>query len=492
MAQTPLLERPTSLKVLGAAFIAIVMFFLWITYAFFTKAFVDYDTVTLRTDTAGVNLPQNADIKLRGMIVGEVRSVTTDGDGVKLELGMNPKLIKDVPRGVSAQLVPKTLFGEKYVALIPPAGAGTNGPSLQAGDTITKADVPIEVETLLNDLYPLLEAVDPADLSYTLTAVSSALEGRGTELGQTLVTLNSYLRKINPDVPQLITDVTKLGTVADGYADAMPDLGRLLRNTVVTGNTIVAKKAQLAAFFDEGTDLSDTLTAFTKESGDDLVQLAGDTRPVLEMVSDYSVTFPCFLKSMSTLIPRLDSAYRDGMLHINVELIKQPNAYSYNNDDPSDPDNENVQVTQSKLDAASREPGATSASGITGRNAASPSCIDLNEINKGRAQQEALSSQKHPFKIPADVYRLVGVKRAHSKFGSSGPDGDFAKNRPAASSLDLQSLVQPSIGATDSPGERAQLDVLIASMTGTQASDVPDIGSLLVGPMLRGTEVTPR
>ena len=33
---------------------------------------------------------------------------------------MNPKLIKDVPQEVTAQLIPKTLFGEKYVALIPP------------------------------------------------------------------------------------------------------------------------------------------------------------------------------------------------------------------------------------------------------------------------------------------------------------------------------------------------------------------------------------
>jgi virulence factor Mce-like protein len=181
MARTPLLERSASLKMLGAAFIALILFIVWVSYAFFTKAFVDYDAVTLKTDTTGVNLPQNADIKLRGMIVGEVRKVEPDGDGVKLLLAMNPKLIKDVPKGVTAQLIPKTLFGEKYVALIPPAN--DDGESLRAGDTITKADVPIEVETLLNDLYPLLDAVDPANLSYTLSAVSSALEGRGKQLG---------------------------------------------------------------------------------------------------------------------------------------------------------------------------------------------------------------------------------------------------------------------------------------------------------------------
>jgi phospholipid/cholesterol/gamma-HCH transport system substrate-binding protein len=480
MARTPLLERGVSLKILGACFVALAIFFLWITYAFFTKAFVNYDNVTLTTDTTGVNLPQNADVKLRGMIVGEVRKVEPDGDGVKLVLGMNPKLIQNVPKNVTAQLVPKTLFGEKYVALIPPAG-GDDGQTLQAGDTITKANVPIEVETLLNDLYPLLDAVDPANLSYTLSAVSSALDGRGTQLGETLVTLNSYLKKTNPDVPQLITDLTKLGTVSDGYAAALPELGRLLRNTVVTGNTIVAKKAQLAAFFDEGTRLSDTLTAFTKDNGDDLVRLAKEGRPVLEMVGDYSTTFPCFLKSMSQLIPRLDSAFRDGMLHINVELIEQPNAYS--------PD-ENTSVSKADLDRASSGPAAKNGGDINANNAATPSCLDLNEINKGRAQQEAISSQDHPFKVPADVYKLVGVKRAHSKFGSVGADGDFAKNRPAASSLELEDLVQPSGVGIDSASERAELNVFLGSALGMSPDSVPDIGSLLISPVMRGAAVS--
>jgi phospholipid/cholesterol/gamma-HCH transport system substrate-binding protein len=480
MARTPVLERAGSLKILGAAFVALVIFFLWVTYAFFTKAFVDYDDVTLTTDTTGVNLPRNADVKLRGMIVGEVRRVEPDGDGVKLTLGMNPKLIGDVPKDVTAQLVPKTLFGEKYVALIPPGEAADSGEVLQAGDTITKANVPIEVETLLNDLYPLLEAVDPASLSYTLSAVSTALDGRGTELGETLVTLNSYLKKVNPDVPQLVTDLTKLGEVSDVYAAALPDLGRVLRNTVVTGNTLVAKKAQLAAFFDEATRLSDTLTTFTRDNGDNLKQLARESRPVLEMVGDYSVSFPCFLKSMSQIIPRLDSAFRGGTLHIDVELIEQPDAYK---------STENVEVSQADLDRARRGPAARTGKDVNAANAAAPTCLDLDEINKGRAQQEKFSSQANPFTVPADVYKLVGVESAHAKFGS---ESDFAQNRAAANSVELEDLVQPSAAGVDSADERDELNVFLGASLGMSPTDVPDIGSLMISPVMRGAAVSPR
>ena len=473
MARTPLLERSGSLKVLGAAFLALMLFFLWITWAFFTKAFVNYDAVTLKTDTTGVNLPQNADIKLRGMIVGEVRKVEPDGDGVKLLLAINPKFIKDIPKGVTAQLIPKTLFGEKYVALIPPAH--DDGESLQAGDTITKADVPIEVETLLNDLYPLLDAVDPANLSYTLSAVSTALEGRGKQLGDTLVQANSYLKKTNPDIPQLIDDLTKLGTVSDSYAAAMPDLGRLLRNTVVTGNTVVAKKSQLTAFFDEGTALANTLTTFTKDNGDNIKALNKLSRPILQTVGEYSTTFPCFLASMHTIIPRLDSAYRNGMLHINIELIAQPDAYDKN---------ENLSVSQKTFDDASSGAPAKSGQDIRADNAAAPTCLDLNQINKGKAQEKKYSSQAHPFRIPAAVYKLVGIKKPHAKFGSAS---DY--NRAAAASVALQDLVQPSVTGVDSASERAELNVLLGGTLGMQPSSVPDIGSLLISPVLRGTAV---
>ncbi len=329
---------------------------------------------------------------------------------------------------------------------------------------------------MLNDLYPLLDAVDPANLSYTLSAVATALDGRGKELGETLVQANSYLQKVNPDVPQLIDDLTKLGTVSDGYANAMPDLGRLLRNTVVTGNTIVAKKAQLTAFFDEATALSNTLTTFTKDNGDNIKTLSKISRPILETVGEYSTTFPCFLGALHTLIPRLDSAYRDGRLHINIEIIAQPDAYDAN---------ENLSATQKTFDDASRGAPAKNGKDIRADNAAAPSCIDLNEINKGKSHEKAISSQAHPFKIPADVYKLVGIKKPHAKFGSAA---DYA-NRSAASSVSLEDLVQPSITGVDSAANAAELNVLLGGTLGMQPSSVPDIGSLLISPVLRGSAV---
>ncbi len=467
MARTPVLERSLSLKVLGAAFIAMLIFFVWLTNAFFTKAFVSSVPVTLTTSTTGLNLPQNADVKLRGMIVGEVRKVEQDGEGVKLTMAMDPKLIKDVPKGVTAQLIPKTLFGEKYVSLIPPEN-DVSGATLKAGDVITKAEVPIEVETLLNDLYPLLTAVDPVNLNYTLSALATALEGRGEKLGETLVTINDYLQETNPDLPLLIDDLKNFGTVADGYAAAIPDLARLLRNSVTTGNTVLSKKSQFTAFYQEGANLADTLTAFTKDNGENLVTLAKEGRPILEVAARYTSTFPCFLGALRKIIPMVDSTYRENMLHITTELIppqNQPDAYN---------ESEHAQVP-------SRETFKTNP-------ATQPTCLELDNIVKG-INKYGQNTEAGPYPGPdPEVFRLVGIDHSHN--GMFGDDSDY--NRAAVSSTDLVNLVSPSLEGVDSANERAQLNALLAGVLGLRSSDIPDLGSLLVGPMLRGTQVSIR
>lgn len=442
MPRTPVLERPSSLRVLGIGFVALLVFFVWLTYAFFEKKFVDSVPVTMKASNVGLSLGRDADVKLRGMIVGQVREVETDGDGVTMKIAMDPDAIDSVPADVSARIVPKTLFGEKYVQLVAPEQVGDE--VLQAGDVIERAEVPIEVETLLNNLYPLLEAVSPEDLGHTLSALSTALEGRGERLGDMLVDLDAYLQEINPEVPQLIDDVEKLGTVADTYAAAMPDLGRLLSNAVVTGDTIVAKRSQLAAFFQEGDQLSGRLDALLRANEDNLVDLPALSREALEITAEYSRAFPCFLEGMANIIPKLDDVYRDHTVHIKLELLPltgQPTGYEKG---------ERAALTRKSLESPLTD----------------PTCLDL---------PNPPYDQENPFPGgSAELYELVGLEGDHNKFRA--PAGGLGE------------AVQPSV-VTDGPAERAALDTLLQARLGLEKADVPDVGGLLLSPIVRGAEV---
>lgn len=454
MPATPFLEKKTSIRGLGVAFIAVLLFFLWITYAVFTQKFIASVPVTLTTSNTGLAFPSNADIKLKGMIVGEVRDVKPTATGVKIYIAMQPEAMKLIPRDVTAQIVPKTLFGEKYISLIPAANRSPE--MLQAGDNISQAVVPIEVETLLNNLYPLLEAVQPAELSSTLTAVSTALSGRGEKFGTSLVALNNYLEKVNPDVPQLINDLTTLGKVSDGYAAALPELGRLLKNTVVTGDTIVAKRAQLQAFFQEGTKLANSTSNLVDKNGDNIVALAREGRPVVELLSKFSPTFPCTFKGLTRVVPRLDSIFRGGTVHIDLEL--EPLS-------PSEPPGY----------AANESATIPSKSQFDDPNNASflaPSCHTLPAPPYSQANPTPLP--------PFEVFKLLGFKNDHGKLS----------NRTAVANDTLIDMVQPSADGVGTVNERNDLKSLLAASSGVSAADISDMASLMIGPMFRDAKVS--
>lgn len=315
-------------KTLGVVFIALLMLGVWLTYATFTKKFTDYDELTLRTSTIGLQLPNRADVKIRGVIVGEVLDAEPgNADGAVLTLGIFRDKLDLIPANVTGSIVPKTLFGEKYVSLVVP-DAGPAG-VMQAGATIDRTEVSTELEAVLNDLYPLLRTVRPADLNTTLTAIATALEGRGELLGQNLEVLDSYLQRLNPQIPALLEDLKLTAQVSTTYAEILPEVARILDNTVTTTGTLEEREAQLTATLRDITSFSDTARAFLDANADRLRRAGELSTPILRLVARYSSTFPCMSAAIVKVQGRLADAFRGYELHIVLETLKdQPRKYT--------------------------------------------------------------------------------------------------------------------------------------------------------------------
>lgn len=316
------------IRTLGVIFIAMLLAGVWLVSAVFNQKFTDYDKVTLKTDASGLQLPDRADVKIRGVIIGQVTKMDAEpnGGGATLTLGIYPDKMGAIPKNVTAAIFPKTLFGEKYVELNIPESPSPQ--HLVAGDKIGPTQLPIELEKVLNDIYPLLTAIQPDQLNYTLSALANALDGRGEKLGNTLTTLDDYLTKFNPQVPSLVEDLKNLATVSDTYADVTPQLAQTLRNTVKTGNTFVSQKAALTELLRQTSSFSDTAKSFLDANGQNITELAKVSAPQLAVLNEYSSEFPCLFEGLAGQVPLLASAFRGYMLHINlITLPAQPRGY---------------------------------------------------------------------------------------------------------------------------------------------------------------------
>ena len=124
-----------------------------------------------------------------------------------------------------ARILPKTLFGEKYVDLVI-AGATRRPSSLQSGSVIHAG--PLADRGRAADV---LRQADPgAATRSTRRAVGravehrEALQGRGEELGQNLVLIDTYFAGLNQDLPNIQHDISGLADLAEQLRQAAPDL----------------------------------------------------------------------------------------------------------------------------------------------------------------------------------------------------------------------------------------------------------------------------
>ncbi|MER6383499.1 MCE family protein [Streptomyces sp. NPDC001250] len=315
------------LRLYGIVFLAVLALLLSLAVAVYQQAFTTVVPITLEADALGNQLDPRADVKLRGLLVGEVREVHADGTKATLDIALKPRYVPYIPSDVHARLLPKTLFGEKYVDLVPPPRSSAR--PVHAGDVITqdRTKAGIEVQQLLNDLLPLLRAVRPGQLDATLSAFATALEGRGDRIGDNLTRVEGYLRRLNPHMPSLQEDISRFADVAEVYGDAAPDLMRILRNTVTTSRTIVEKKDQLATALRSTAAVADTAHGFLSENGDRLITLGRVSRPTLELFARYSPEYPCLFQGLARQEKASEDAFRGGEMRITLEVVRPQGAY---------------------------------------------------------------------------------------------------------------------------------------------------------------------
>jgi phospholipid/cholesterol/gamma-HCH transport system substrate-binding protein len=263
----------------------------------YQQVFTPAVPATVIAERAGLLMYRGADVTLYGVNVGQVTSIAPAGGQARLSIALDPSQVAHIPANVQASIVEPTVFGPKYLDLVIPAHPTAQ--RVQPGQLIEPTAAATEVNTVFASLVSLLDSVHPAKLSATLGAISTALHGRGAQLGNFIAELNSYLREFNPSLPALSTDLTVAPKVLRTYSDATPGLVRTLDNLRVTSGTLVGRQAQFDAFLLDLSGFSGNARRFLASNERGLTATLATLAPTTALLARYSPEFGCLLASVN-------------------------------------------------------------------------------------------------------------------------------------------------------------------------------------------------
>ena len=225
----------------------------------------DYQ-LTATFDAAGQGLLAQSDVKVHGFLVGRVKSIKLrDGRAtVRMDIKHNQK----IPTDSQFLIRPKTLFGEKFVDVLPSGAAVESAGPFYDDEGIVpngKTLGGFELEKVLTDAYPVLKNIKVEDIMVVLDTLAGASQGNGEKANRTFANLAKVLDVTaahNDDTARFLHD---LALLSDTLANRADDLVATAQDLNVALPELNARSGELTQLLDQtgrlSADLADLLGA---------------------------------------------------------------------------------------------------------------------------------------------------------------------------------------------------------------------------------------
>jgi phospholipid/cholesterol/gamma-HCH transport system substrate-binding protein len=138
----------------------------------------------------------NAEVTYRGVTVGQVGALQVIPSGTRVDLDLDSCTSPRIPADVAASVADRSVVGEQYVNLVPPAGTPAKPTSyLRSGDSIplARTSIPTATQVLLTNIDRLVRSVDLPALRTTISELGRATADRGKDLGQLLDATDAFI-----------------------------------------------------------------------------------------------------------------------------------------------------------------------------------------------------------------------------------------------------------------------------------------------------------
>lgn len=261
--------------------------------AAFNRSLTPTVPVTLTSDRSGLVMEPYAKVKMRGVQVGRVETISGGSSAVSLRLDIDPDQIKYIPANVEARINATSLFGSKFVELIYPSDP--NPARLAAGAILRSQNVAIEVNTVFQNLVDLIKQIDPSKLNSVLSALAEGVRGQGERIGESITDANEVLAALNPRTETMRDDFRSVRDVSDTYSAAAQHIIDTLAAATTTSATINSQAQQLDRLLTGVVGLSAAGIDVLAPSKDNLVKSINLLEPTTNLLMKYNPELTCML-----------------------------------------------------------------------------------------------------------------------------------------------------------------------------------------------------
>jgi phospholipid/cholesterol/gamma-HCH transport system substrate-binding protein len=297
----------------------------------FRGAFTDTVPVTLLSQRAGLVMYPDAKVEMLGVQVGRVSSIEEIPDGrAAIHLAMNPSELQRIPSNVVADVSATTVFGAKYVQLVPPDDPSPE--ALRSGEVLDAQHVTVEINTVFGHLRSVLAKLEPEKLNEEIGAIASAFDGRGKKIGQGLSDLDSFLTKIEPHLPTLSHELGSAPSILTTYADSAASLMKIVDNGATISQTIVDEQQNLDGLLLSVIGMANTGKQVLGQNAQSLTDVLHLLVPTTDLTRRYNEALYC---GIAGLLPLANAKpARDPGLPVVAGLVWGADRYRYPGDLP--------------------------------------------------------------------------------------------------------------------------------------------------------------
>ncbi|MFL6121591.1 MCE family protein, partial [Actinophytocola sp.] len=170
-----------------------------------------------------VGVYAGSEVKVLGVGVGRIDSVTPQGDRVRVEMTVDDGV--EIPANAQAVVVAPSLVSDRYVQLTPAYEAG---PLMRSGTVIPldRTATPVELDDLTASVNDLATALGPnganknGALANVLDTAAANLSGNGELFNQTIKQLSDASAVLADSSGDLFTTVDNLNTFTTALAES--------------------------------------------------------------------------------------------------------------------------------------------------------------------------------------------------------------------------------------------------------------------------------